>query len=132
MDTKALDKIQALRRNATAFETFWEAFRKCIADPRVDKHTAGFNADNRFRSFGITVGFDNCTGIYGSSSCSTFMSCDSALANEYLTKALNVHSEAIFATIGKLMRADAAKLTADAEKEIERLQKLISEANEAA
>lgn len=128
MDTKALDKIQSLRRNAKEFGTFWERYGARIADPNVDKFGAAFNSDDRYRAFSLYVGFDSKTGIFGNSSCSSFMACTPEIACEYFVKALNFNSEAIFATMAKLMAADAAKLTVEAQKEISRLQELVAAA----
>ena len=106
IDTKTIDRIKALRREATNFETFHSNYsEKYAPDSRCDKKGYGFGKDDRFAAFTITTSFDSWSGYYGSSSCGNIMSVyHKDVVAPYLVKALNEHQKALFATVGRLMR----------------------------
>lgn len=125
MDTKTLDLIKGLLANSKEFGSFWTRYRQKCLDPKCDKHDANFNIDHRFSSFSVTLSFDNCVGYYGSSSCSTFMSCERKIAESYLVRAVSFHKETIFKSMAEMMRADADGLTVKAREEIAAMQKMV-------
>lgn len=127
MQTETLNKIKKLMANSDAFATCFAKYREVTADPSCDKHIAGFNLDQRFSAFRVTLSFDSCTGYYGSSSCTQFFHCSSDLAGEYVVRAINYHKEEIFATVAAMMREDAEGMVAKAQQEIAALQKMVSE-----
>jgi len=49
-----------------------ETWQKNRDNSRVDKLGVGFNKDVRFSVANFKLSFDNWSGVYGSSSCSTF------------------------------------------------------------
>jgi hypothetical protein len=130
MDTKTLDLIRALLTNSKEFGSFWARYRQKTSDPKCDKHDASFNIDSRFSSFAVQLSFDSYLGYYGSSSCSTFMSCNADLAKKYLVRAINFHNEAIFKSMAEMMRADADGLTVKAREEIAAMQHMVDSLSE--
>jgi hypothetical protein len=126
VDTKVIDKIKTLLRNAANIGGFFDYFAEVCREPRCDKHGNGFNQDRRFSAFHVDVSFDSWRGYFGNSGCGTVLSVDPKIAEEYFVKALNEHKPAIFATMAAMMRADARKLQADAQKEISALQEMIT------
>jgi len=130
MDTKTIDTIKALRSEAANFAGFHALYaEKYEPDSNCDKKGYGFGTDNRFSAFEIKTSFDSYAGYYGSSSCSTIMHVYHAdLVKPFLIKALNVHQKEIFATVARLMREEAAKLTDKAQAEVEAIQKMLETA----
>jgi len=131
MDTKTIDTIKALRSEAANFAGFHELYSaKYASDSHCDKKGYGFEGKtDRFVSFDLSVSFCTHAGYYGNSSCSTIMHVyHSDLVRPYLIKALNVHQKEIFATVARLMREEAAKLTDKAQAEVEAIQKLLETA----
>ena len=131
MDTKTIDRIKALRADAVSFETFHANFaEKYLPNQTCDKKGYGFGADDRFSAFAIATKFSSWAGYYGNSSCSTIMSVrDKELVAPFLIKALNLHQKEIFATVARLMRSEAATLTAKAAAEVEAIQQMLADAS---
>lgn len=131
--SKAIDQIKRLRNCAVAFETFHETYDATYAhDTHCDKKGYGFGMDDRFAAFSIATSFASWRGYYGNSSCSTILSVDAELARQFVVKAMNVHQRELFSTIAKLMRDEAAQLTAKAESELEGLRHLLDDAKSGA
>lgn len=124
-----LAKVKALNGWAHGCETLHDRFQRAIADPNTDKHGCGFGVDDRFSLFSTSINFSAYTGRYGSSSCGTFggFGAGSAELRPYLVRALNEHQRAIFASMARLMRADAAKLAEKARAEVEALQAMLDQ-----
>lgn len=131
MKTDTIDRIKALRSEAANFAGFHAMYsEKYATDSSCDKKGYGFGTDDRFTAFDIKVNFASWAGYYGNSSCGTIMSVyHKDLVRPFLVKALNVHQKEIFATVGRLMREEAATLTGKAEEEIIALQKMLTEAS---
>lgn len=130
MELENLEKIRSLNGCAKAFSTYWKEWsEKYVSDPKCDKKHASFtNRDARFTVFRFDVLFSSSIGYYGNSSCSTFSNgIDSKLVQEYFSRALEINKNKLFDDMAKLMQTDAAKLTAEAEKEIASLNSLIAE-----
>lgn len=129
-DTKTLDKIRSLRREAAKIGGFHALYaEKYAPDSHCDKKGFGFNKDERFSAFKVSVWFDSHAGYYGSSSCSTILSIyDQDSVKSAFIKALNVHQKELFQTMAKLMREEAASLTQAAEAELAVLRSLLDEA----
>ena len=124
-----LDKLKALRRFAESAKTFWPRYRKAISNPSCDKHQARFNGDDRFTVFLLkNLRFCALTGYFGNSGCSTFGGMDSGLAEKYLPEAMTALAPQLFEKMAELAEADAAKLNADAQKELEGLRALVADA----
>ncbi|MCX5581452.1 hypothetical protein [Kaistia terrae] len=130
IDTKTIDRIKALRREAANFEGFHALYAtKYAPDSNCDKKGFGFGRDDRYSAFKIGVSFDSWSGYYGNSSCGRIMNVQHQdVVAPYLTKALNEHQKTIFATVGRLMREDAARLTGDAAAEVAAIQQLLADA----
>lgn len=129
-DTKTLDKIKSLRREAANIGGFHALYaEKYASDSHCDKKGFGFNKDDRFAAFKVNVWFDSHAGHYGNSSCSTILNVyDQDSVKSAFIKALNVHQKELFQTMAKLMRDEAAGLTEQAEKEIAALQSMLDAA----
>lgn len=134
MDTKTIDRIKALKSAATSFATFHTHYsEKYASDSHCDKKGYGFNRDDRFAAFRMTVSFDSWAGYYGNSSCGSILSVsDSDLVKKAFIEALNINQKLIFATMAKIMTAEAESLTSKAKEEIAALQALVSEFDTAA
>lgn len=131
MDTKTIDTIKSLRSEAANFAGFHALYsEKYASDSHCDKKGYGFEAKtDRFVSFDLNASFCTYAGYYGNSSCSTIMHVyHGDLVRPYLIKALNVHQKEIFATVARLMREEAARLTDKAQAEVEAIQKLLETA----
>lgn len=131
MDTKTIDTIKALRAEANNFAGFHALYaEKYAPNTNCDKKGYGFEAKtDRFVSFDISVSFCSHHGYYGNSSCSTIMNVyHKDVIRPFLIKALNVHQKELFATIARLMREEAGKLTDKAQAEVEAIQKLLETA----
>lgn len=133
MSTKKLDEIRTLRNAAKLLSDFWGTWRdKYASDSRCDKKSATFvNPDERFAAFSFKLTFDAHAGYYGNSSCSRIFGLENDLARKYFSVAIQRHAKLIFDTASECMLADAAKMTADAEKEIAALQELLESVREA-
>ena len=132
MDTQTLEKIKTLRFGAANLSGFHEMFAtKFGADSSCDKKGFGFGKDNRFAAFKLQTSFDSWAGYYGRSSCSSVLGGSDQVA-EFIIKAMNVHQKEIFATAAKLMRDEAATLTAKASEELAALQSMLEEAQSVA
>lgn len=130
MDTKTIDRIKSLRREAAAVGGFHQMFAtKYASDPQCDKKGFGFGTDHRFVAFSINTKFDSKAGYYGNSSCSTVLSVDDRASVEAaFVKALNIHQKELFATAARLMREEAAALTDKAVAEVEAIQQMLDDA----
>ena len=124
-------EVRKLLTAAEALATFWTRFRKRTAKPEVDKAGAWFDLGDPdytdYRVLEIPVnktGISFCayTGVYEASTCAPFAiggGVDGELLRPYFNTALNEHAKAVFATMAKLMRADAAKHIGAARSELE-------------
>lgn len=132
-DTKTLDKIKSLRREAAAvggFNALYDA--KYATDSHCDKKGFGFNSDDRFAAFSVNVHFQSHAGYYGNSSCSRILNVyDADVVKAAFVKALGVHQKELFQTMARLMIEDAASLTKQAEQEISALVAMLDEARSA-
>lgn len=129
-DTKTIDRIKSLRREAAAIGGFHALYsEKYAPDSHCDKKGYGFNEDSRFAAFSVTATFSSWKGYYGNSSCSTILNVyDRGIVEKAFVKALNIHQIELFATAARLMREEAAGLTDQAAKEIEALQSMLETA----
>lgn len=129
MNTKTLDRIKSLKREAGALGGFHAHYdAKYRSDSNCDKKGYGFGDDRRFAAFEIKTSFDSHAGYYGNSSCGTILNIyDKALVEPFIIKALNVHQKEIFATAARLMREEAASLSGKAADEIRALQKMVDD-----
>ena len=129
MNTTTIDRIKALKANANSFANFHAHYsEKYAPDSHCDKKGYGFNKDDRFTAFKMTVSFDSWAGYYGNSSCGSILGVsDQDIVKKAFIEALNVNQKLIFATMAKLMTAEAESLTAKAKDEIAALQALIAE-----
>lgn len=130
METKTIDTIKALRSEANNFAGFHSLYsEKYASDSHCDKKGYGFGTDSRFAAFEIKTSFDSHAGYYGNSSCSRIMSVyHTDLVRPFIIKALNVHQKEIFATVARLMREEAARLTDKAQAEVEAIQRMLEAA----
>lgn len=128
----SLNMIAALKENAKKIGDFWKNYKEETSRPNVDKYHAAFNKDDRFTVFKTDVFFSSCTGVYGNSGCSTFMSLDKDIARTHFIKALNKLSPQIFEAMAKSMMEEANGLTEKAEEEIKAMQELLQSVKEAA
>jgi hypothetical protein len=129
-DTKTIDRIKSLRREASALEGFHAMYsEKYARDQSCDKKGYGFNTDDRFCAFTVKASFSSWAGYYGNSSCGQILSIyDRDLVQNAFVKALGIHQKELFATAARLMREEAASLTGTAEKEIAALKALLDAA----
>lgn len=128
MNTQNIDKIKLLNSAAKTLSTLVDKFSETIKDPRCDKHELKFGGDDRFSVFSTKVSLDCHTGYYGNSSCSTFASVDSKLAQQLLNYALNRNMRAILADMAEAAKKEASKLEGAAKEELEHMRKMIEEA----
>lgn len=131
MDTKTIDTIKALRSEAANFAGFHDLYSaKYASDSNCDKKGYGFERKtDRFVSFDLNASFCTHAGYYGNSSCSTIMQVyHPDLVRPFIIRALNVHQKEIFATVARLMREEAGKLTDKAQAEVEAIQKMLEAA----
>lgn len=129
-DTKTIDRIKSLRREAAAIAGFHALYsEKYSPDSHCDKKGYGFGGDDRFAAFTINTKFESHAGYYGNSSCSRILNVyDREIVEKAFVKALNIHQKELFATAARLMREEAASLTDQAAKEIEALKSLLDTA----
>ena len=129
MKTEAIEKIRALKATAASVGGFNALYdEKYKSDSHCDKKGFGFNRDDRFAAFKIAISFDSWAGYYGNSSCGVILgSHNSELMKSAFVKALNQNQKLIFATMEKIMLAEAESLTATAKAELAALQSLIAE-----
>ncbi|NLS19866.1 hypothetical protein HGP16_25335 [Rhizobium sp. P40RR-XXII] len=129
MNTTTIDRIKALKAGADSFASFHDHYsEKYAVDSHCDKKGYGFNRDDRFAAFKLTISFDSWAGYYGNSGCSSILSVsDQDIAKKAFIEALNVNQKLIFATMAKLMTVEAESLTAKAKNEIAALQALVAE-----
>lgn len=130
MDTKTIERIKSLRREAAAIGGFHALYsEKYAPDAHCDKKGYGFGKDDRFVAFSINTKFESHAGYYGNSSCSTILNVyDRETVEKAFVRALNVHQKELFATAARLMREEAASLTDKAQAEVEAIQKLLEDA----
>lgn len=129
IDTSTMDRIKSLRSTSAALAGFHAGYEaKYAPDKLCDKKGFGFNRDDRFSAFKLSISFDSWHGYYGGSSCSRILSVDPDAAKLFIVKALEVHQREIFATAARLMREEAAALTGKASEELARLQEMLAEA----
>jgi dihydrodipicolinate synthase/N-acetylneuraminate lyase len=130
LNTQTLEKIKSLRGDAARLAGFHETFAtKFGADQRCDKKGFGFGKDSRFAAFNLQTSFDTWVGYYGNSGCSTALSVsDQKATSEFIIKAIGLHQKEIFATAAKLMREEAAELSAKASEELAALQSMLETA----
>lgn len=126
-DTKTLEKIKSLRREAAVISGFHALYAlKYAPDSHCDKKGYGFNHDDRFTAFSVKATFSSHAGYYGSSSCSAILNCyDRDVVERAFVKAMNLHQKELFQTAARLMHEEAASLTDQAEKEIAALQQML-------
>lgn len=130
MDTKTLDTIKSLLQGANAVSAFHAEYKtKYASDTNCDKKGYGFGRDDRFSAFSINTCFSSWRGYYGSSSASAILHVPDCV-RPYFVKALNVHQEELFATVARLMRAEAASLRERATAEIVALQAMLDSTSE--
>lgn len=129
MKVENIEKIKALKAEAAKFGGFHAHFaEKYGRDTSCDKKGYGFNQDDRFAAFKMTVSFDSHAGYYGNSSCSTVLSVHNKdIVQKAFIEALNQNQKLIFATMEKLMLAEAEKLVGAAQEEVSALQRLVDE-----
>ena len=122
----ALEQIKVLQRMTKATAEYFDEFAKVTANPKCDKHAAGFALDDRFRVCGWDrLSFDAWTGYYGNSGCTQFGVPDGEVLRHYLVRAMNVHRKNLFAIAAQLMSEDAASLLADARDELNAAQAML-------
>src|SRR5690554_4994497 len=94
-DTKTIDRIKSLRREAAALEGFHKLYsEKYSPDSHCDKKGYGFGGDDRFAAFCINTKFESHAGYYGNSSCSRILNIyDTAAVEAAFVKALNIHQK---------------------------------------
>ena len=126
MELKTLEKIRGLKRSASQLKGFKAEYEQITSDAKCDKHGYGFNKDNRFANFKVTVSFDSWKGYYGNSGCSTF-SLNVKDPGTYFVQALNEHQELLFETMANLMMKTANELKEKAEVEIQEASDLLKE-----
>lgn len=126
----AINRIKSLRREATKLAEFHDLYDKKYAiDLNCDKKGYGFGVDPRFEAFTVVAKFSSYAGYYGSSSCSKILAIsDEESVKAAFIKALNLHQRELFATAARLLREEAAKLTTQAEVELEAMKKMIADA----
>jgi hypothetical protein len=129
-DTKTLDRIKSLRREAAAIGGFNDLYsEKYAPDSHCDKKGYGFNRDDRFAAFSVNIFFESHAGYYGNSSCSRILNVyDTDAVKAAFVKALGVHQKELFQTMASLMREEAASLIEQAETEIAALQAMLDQA----
>lgn len=129
-DTKTIDTIKSLRREADALANFHRIYsEKYSPNSRCDKKGYGFGEDDRFAAFHVKTHFASWHGYYGSSSCSTILSVyDSKAVESAIVRAMNTHQKEIFATAARLLREEAAALTEKAAAELTALQAMLNDA----
>lgn len=131
-DTKTLDKIRALRREAANLAGFHSLYAtKYASDSHCDKKGHGFllGASDRWVGFSVRATFESYAGYYGSSSCTTILHVrDRDLVETAFIKAMNIHQQQLFQTTSQLLREEAASLTEKAETELAALRSLLDEA----
>jgi hypothetical protein len=129
-NTKTIDRIKSLRREAEAIGGFHALYaEKYAPDRNCDKKGYGFSKDDRFAAFTVNTKFESHKGYFGDSSCYTILSVyDREVVERAFVEALNIHQKELFATAARLMREEAAKLTEQAEKEIEALKSMLESA----
>lgn len=66
VNTTAIDKIKALKRDAEAIGGFNQKYAELIKNPQVDKHGFGFAVDDRFGAFTIKTTFASLRRYAGS------------------------------------------------------------------
>jgi hypothetical protein len=117
--TERFDEIKKLLDAAKRLDSIVPSYNECLKDSRCDKHDLKFSAGSDMSVFMVQVGLTCYTGYYGSSSCGTLTSVDKALAQEFLVGALNKRMNSILADMADLARIKAAKMKAEAQKEID-------------
>jgi hypothetical protein len=128
-DVKSIERIKNLRRAADAIAGFHAEYdAKYRNDRNCDKKGYGFSQDDRFRAFSIRTGFDSWRGYYGNSSCGRILLVDSEIAEKFFIKAIDIRQRELFETAARLMREEAAKLTAAAAEELAAMQAMLDEA----
>lgn len=129
MRIEHIEKMKSLKSNANALKLFHEMYsQKYESDKNCDKKGYGFNKDDRFAAFKVTVTFDTWKGYYGNSSCSTILSItDKDAVTKAFVEAINQNHKLIFATMAKLMLAEAESMAGKAKEELAALQSLIAE-----
>lgn len=129
IDISTMDRIKSLRSTAAALDGFHVDYAVNYApDKNCDKKGYGFNRDDRFSAFKLSISFDSWRGYYGNSGCSRILSVDSSTASLFIVKALEAHQREIFATAARLMREEAASLTGKASEELAKLQEMLAAA----
>ena len=127
MKAEKLDEVRALLDNAKRLEGIVPKYREAIKNSSCDKHQLAFSAGSDMSVFCVQVGLTCYTGYYGNSSCSRMTTVENPTAQKYLVAALNKHMEMILNTMASLVRADAAKLKAEAQREIDAAAQLLKE-----
>jgi len=120
MKLEKVDQIKELLDTAKRLRNIVPQYREAIKDSRCDKHNLTFNyGSDSFSAFRATVGLECYLGYYGSSSCSTYGSVDSKRVQPLLIRYLNNHMEQAFNEMADMAESDAAKIKAEAQKEID-------------
>lgn len=102
-----LERTIGQLRNATAH------YVESVKASNCDKNGIGFNRDNRFAAFKLTVSFDSWRGYYGDSGCSTVICFrDEVAVKDAFVNYLNNHWQEIFNEM-----ADGIEKTSEASKQ---------------
>ncbi len=125
METKTLEKVRSLKGAANETRNFWKKYWEIKAVPSNDKIGAGFNQDDRFAAFKISLSFDSWCGVYGNSSCGKIFHCDGEIARKHFVAAINKNCELLFKEAAESMMKEAVELHTAATKELADLQSLL-------
>jgi hypothetical protein len=129
LNTEKIDKIRNLLSTEKGLRTFDETVKDVYSKPECDKTGIGFNYDSRFCVFTTKVTFDCLAGYYGSSSCHTIQNgIDGDTAAHLFIAAINQLRPQIFETMANIAKQQAKESTAEAQKEIEDISKLLESA----
>jgi hypothetical protein len=121
------EKFLRLEHTVKQLRGATELYTKTVAPATCDKHGIGFNKDNRFTAFEVSVRFSSWAGWYGSSSCSSVISFSDpdAVKNAFI-KYLNSNWQQIFDALADIIEKESIesknKYIADLKNELERLE----------
>lgn len=118
MKLEKLERIKTLMSHAKTLRKLPDTYLSESSKSQCDKHGLMFGGDQRFSVFKATVFLDAHLGYYGSGSCSRMASLDDKDCGRYLNAALNIHRDAILATMADCAEREAASLRIEAEAEI--------------
>ena len=121
------EKITKLKKSSNSLMSFYERFKQETNKNSCDKYGCGFNKDDRFINFKVSISFNSWTGYYGNSGCTTFGLYFPDEFKSYFVDAINSMQREIFNEMARKMLSDANEISKKAQKEIDQMQKLLSD-----